>query len=547
MIPETILASSSINDTFIQDTLLKGAAFMGNSGIFLEAHANDSVFSAYDEDFSTITDYKGATVIDPEKGFHENITVLDFASLYPSILIAYNLCPSTWISQKKMEAMGIKAGDPRLLEVKITETRSWFFWRGDKGVLPRRCERLLAERAKYRKMGKAYAEKGMMKESNNMEARQKACKVNANSLYGLNGAASTNPYACLPGSEAITALSRDGLVSAKEIIEKAFREMLAEAKEKMQKPLPETRVVYGDTDSLFIQFNLPFDECFAAGVKAAKLVSATLPPPMELAFEKVFSSIFFFAKKKYCGMLHSSLEAKPKLDSKGLSTVRRDIPPWVRETYQGCLDTILVKKDIPGSIVALKEAIRTCAEGKTPFQKFIVSKSMKSEYKNENVLQVIIREKMKKRNPGSEPKSGDRVPYVIVFDKKVKKDAPLFQRVEDAGYAIEKGLPIDAIYYIDALKTSLNDLYGAVSVDVHNEVKGILDWGIGIAHRRLRGIRDISTFFGIQSDVLGVKPEKSEPKKWVDKQRPLKKAAGRGGGGGGKDCKSIKDFFNKKE
>ena len=75
----------------------------------------------------------------------------------------------------------------------------------------------------------------------------------------------------------------------------------------------------------------------------------------------------------------------------------------------------------------------------------ILSKTLGKGYKNPNLPHVKVRDNMRKRNPGSEPQVGNRVPYVIIRNGKDKA----FEKSEDPEYVIENNIPIDYRYYFD--------------------------------------------------------------------------------------------------
>ena len=86
-----------------------------------------------------------------------------------------------------------------------------------------------------------------------------------------------------------------------------------------------TKVIYGDTDSLFIQCQgASLERAFQIGQEIADEVTKLNPFPMELKFEKVYFPCVTLAKKRYCGYKYEKVDDAPVLDAKGIETIRRD-------------------------------------------------------------------------------------------------------------------------------------------------------------------------------------------------------------------------------
>jgi DNA polymerase delta subunit 1 len=145
-----------------------------------------------------------------------------------------------------------------------------------------------------------------------------------------------------------------------------------------------------------------------------------------------------------------------KIDVKGLQVVRRDNCPYVREVCKKVLDHILNSPDPLPAIEEAKSAARLLLSGGVPMEKLMLSKQLSSEYKSSNHAHVAVRDKIQKRAPGSEPKQGDRVQYVIV---KGPKKAKLFEKSEDPEYVRQNDIKLDYNYYFtNQLKNPICDL-----------------------------------------------------------------------------------------
>jgi len=126
--------------------------------------------------------FEGATVIEPKRGYYNHpIATLDFSSLYPSIIMAHNLCYTTLITYAKKRQFDIQ-------DEHITKTPSnSLFIKSSlrKGILPEILENLLA--ARKRAKAELKEETDPLKQKV-LDGRQYALKVSANSVYGFTGA-----------------------------------------------------------------------------------------------------------------------------------------------------------------------------------------------------------------------------------------------------------------------------------------------------------------------------------------------------------------------
>lgn len=131
---------------------------------------------------STDEQFEGATVIEPKRGYYNDpIATLDFSSLYPSIIMAHNLCYTTLLTNTKKKELNIQ-------EDQITATPSnSLFIKGAvrKGILPEILENLLT--ARKRAKAELKQETDPLKQKV-LDGRQYALKVSANSVYGFTGA-----------------------------------------------------------------------------------------------------------------------------------------------------------------------------------------------------------------------------------------------------------------------------------------------------------------------------------------------------------------------
>ena len=126
----------------------------------------------------------------------------------------------------------------------------------------------------------------------------------------------------------------------------------------------------------------------------------------------------------------------------------------------------------PPKALALQRAIELL-EGEVPHEKLILSQQLGDSYKSDNLSHVQVRNKMRERQPGSEPQSGDRVPYILL--KTHDPRAKAYEKAEDPKYAEENNLPVDYPYYfLNKFLNPVCDLIEPLFDDPKEEIFGEL-------------------------------------------------------------------------
>lgn len=181
---------------------------------------------------------------------------------------------------------------------------------------------------------------------------------------------------------------------------------------------------------------------------AAELTASLYKHPNELEYEKVYAPMLLFSKKRYAALMYEFDPSTPsKIDVKGLQLVRRDSPPFVRDVMTNVLDAIMYRRSFEEALDIARTYILDVLEDRVPFDKFVVSKSLRSGYKNpESLPHVQVAKKRRQRNVDP-PGEGERVPYVIIKSLEHANDL-IASRAEDPTYVIENGLHLDKLFYI---------------------------------------------------------------------------------------------------
>ncbi|GAA5869759.1 hypothetical protein JCM1840_000584 [Sporobolomyces johnsonii] len=377
--------------------------------------------------------YEGATVLEPEQGYYDvPIATLDFASLYPSIMQAHNLCYTTLLDVKIAQTLQLKEGEDF---VRTPNNDLFVKAHRRKGLLPTILEDLLGARKRAR--AELKLEKDPFKRAV-LDGRQLALKVSANSVYGFTGA-TIGKLPCLPISMSVTAYGR-------EMIEKTKQEVQDRYNTANGYPYDAT-VIYGDTDSVMVRFGCPdLETAMKLGAEAADYVTSKFVKPIKLEFEKVYFPYLLISKKRYAGLYWTRPEKYDKMDTKGIETVRRDNCRLVVTVIDTCLRKMLIERDVKGAEDYAKQVISDLLQNKVDLSQLVITKALaKADYAAKQA-HVELAERMKKRDAGSAPAMGDRVAYVII---KGTKDARAYEKSEDPLYVLENNIPIDTKYYLE--------------------------------------------------------------------------------------------------
>lgn len=348
--------------------------------------------------------YEGGYVLEPKKGIHDNIIVLDFRSLYPSIIIAHNVDPST------LNCDCCDDGHVSPTNAKFCKKR--------KGFISEILRDIIETRTKLKKELKE--EKNETKRKM-LDSRQHALKILANSFYGYMGFARARWYSreC---AESVTAWGR-------EYIKKT---MAAAEKEGWE-------VVYGDTDSLFMKYQKEAEkkEIVDKGKDFLKKINSDLPEAMELEYEGFYQRGVFITKKRYALM-----DENEKLIIKGLETRRRDWANVAKTTQQKVLHKILWEKDPTGAAAVVKEMINELKGGKVPLKELTINTQLTrsiGSYQNIGPHVMAVKKAMKE---GMNFGIGDIVSYIETKKgDSITDKAKVVQLVDEGDY--------DADYYIN--------------------------------------------------------------------------------------------------
>ncbi|HZD35068.1 MAG TPA: DNA-directed DNA polymerase I [Nitrososphaeraceae archaeon] len=263
--------------------------------------------------------YRGGLVVEPKLGIHFNVVVVDFASLYPSIIKVHNL---------SYETVNCPHQDCKADKAQLIDGTTHWICKKNRGLTSQLIGSLRDLRVRYYKQLSKDKSIGL-EERLLYSVVSQAIKVILNASYGVMGA-EIFPLYCLPVADATAALGRMTTYST---IEKC-REIGVD-------------VIYGDTDSLFLK-----------GPSTAKVDEITrwarAKYGVDLEIDKTYRYVVFSElKKNYLGVLSDGT-----VDVKGLTGKKSHTPPFIRRAFSHMLD-ILGKVDSENDFESAREKIKS--------------------------------------------------------------------------------------------------------------------------------------------------------------------------------------------
>lgn len=277
-------------------------------------------------------------ILEPESKFYvDPVIVLDFQSLYPSIIIAYNYCFSTCLG--KVIHLGKNAPfEFGATQLRISKNLINTFLKQDcinfspcgvgfvkkqirDGILPRMLREILDTRLMIKNSMKTNKDNKLLQKV--LHNRQLGLKLIANVTYGYTSANFSGRMPAVEIGDSVVSKARETLQRAIELVEETTEWG--------------ARVVYGDTDSLFVLVpGKTREEAFVIGQKIADSVTKSNPDPVKLKLEKIYQPCILQTKKRYVGYMYETPEQKePIFLAKGIETVRRDGCPAVSKVNSG--------------------------------------------------------------------------------------------------------------------------------------------------------------------------------------------------------------------
>lgn len=373
--------------------------------------------------------YQGGLVFEPEKGLHKNyVLVMDFNSLYPSIIQEFNICFTT---------VDRNLHDTDELPDAPVDTK-------EQGVLPRLLANLVQRR---REVKKVMASESDPHKRAQCDIRQQALKLTANSMYGCLGYVNSRFYA-KPLAMLVTNKGREILMNTRQLAESMS-----------------LLVVYGDTDSVMIDSGCDnYTDALKIGNNFKKLVNERYRL-LEIDIDNVFKKLLLHAKKKYAALnvtIDENGKEKTLVEVKGLDMKRREYCPLSKDVSVRVLNTILSDRDPETALqetYEYLEGIKNKVENnEIRIDRYKINTKLSKDPaaypggKNMPAVQVALR----MRNIGRVVKAGTVITFVITkqkddIDQQDTSILPVAARARALNELMVKGndLRPDPEYYLE--------------------------------------------------------------------------------------------------
>jgi DNA polymerase, archaea type len=354
--------------------------FRVDNYLMMETHNLDQLIPSRTE--QPIIPYKGAIVLEPKVGLHNNVASLDFSSMYPSLMIKYNISPDTLVTGNDKEDDVFEVPE---VKHRFRTNPSGFY----RIVLTKLIEARKATKVELKRTARGDPRYPLLK------AREKAIKVMTNAVYGYAGWAGARWYS-KEVAESAAALGRETINHAISLA----------------KSLGLT-VFYGDTDSLFVNYDEKLVQKFQSEIDRQL--------GLEINLSEVYKRILFTeAKKKYAG-----LRTDGQIDVVGLEAVRGDWSNMARDVQNTVLRVVLEDANPKRATAYVQELTRNLKSKKLPLSSFVIWKTLTKPVEEYEVNAPHVEAAKKMAKDGWPVTAGDKVGFIIT-----KGPGKLFQKAE---------------------------------------------------------------------------------------------------------------------
>lgn len=424
-----------------------------------------------------------ALIMEPDSQMYTDpLVVLDFQSLYPSIMIAFNLCYSTIIGDCSLlntdgeKMLGAnKQYDLQKGILKHVGLENMFHTiNGDlfvkkekrKGILGKMLTNLLDTRIMIKSTMSDIKKVERSKSSGkydslmrDLEGMQLALKFVLNVTYGYTAASHSGRMPLQELADSVVEMGRNVLTQSIHYINNSSKWG--------------AKVVYTDTDSLFVLFpGKTREEAFKYGREMAKAISDRNPSPIKLKFEKLYHPCILVTKKRYVGNMFETEDDKvPVLQAKGLEIIRRDGTPLLQKLMETSVKILFDTKNISIVQSFITKEFEKLYRGRYLVQDLCFSRKVKmGYYKRENSLPpaAYLAKELMDEDESAELQYKQTVRYVVVRSK--NKKALLREKATTPRDFMKdrnlKNLQLDMEYYImKHLIPPLNRIFNLIGID----------------------------------------------------------------------------------
>jgi DNA polymerase elongation subunit (family B) len=454
----SLVSMSSVNGVNIGDIFTRGQQLRLLSLLYNKvANPNRPNKMVLDRQPAKGKSFRGGAVKKPRVGLSKCAIVLDFASLYPSIIRRFNICYTTLIPREyndKIENKYCNVNefdedetdfddpedkdpehgfvDPEAKEAKAPVSRVVHhvnkFIKAEyrRGILPELCDELVNERNDTRKLMKKLKEGSL--EYNLLNAKQLALKQTANSIFGFLGTGDKGKLPLMQAAMSITAWGRQLIGIVEQYVTQKYKG---------------SSIVYGDTDSVMIDLGITdYKEADRMGHQLASEINGSegdaklgiapvkglFEAPLKMEFEKAFAVMLCLTPKRYAGILIDGKTGKPMLDDKdmflrGLDLAKRDKCPYHYIMYREVLRSILHEKPITTVVDSLGKLVRDMLEGRINYSQFAITQQLGKTYAaNSTYFMKTYADTLKRLEIPASP--GERLDFI--FTRRL--DEPLLKK-----------------------------------------------------------------------------------------------------------------------
>ncbi len=307
--------------------------------------------------------FEGGFVFQPFPGIYENVVELDFMSLYPSIIVSHNICPSTVNNHRR------------------------------KGFVPVIIKDLIERRNSVKQiLSKMDCNDKNFKV---LKAREQCLKVLANSSFGYYGFPAARWY-CFECAGEITRLGREYI---KKVIDKASSFF---------------KVIYGDTDSIFFSLGKHHK---SKALEFVRKMNESLPGLMRLDFKNLYPRGIFVSKKsemKGAKKKYAVVSDDGRIIVKGFESVRRDWSDIARELQLKVLEEILKNKSVKDAMSEIINVIKNLRNRNVALEKLVIKTQLRrnlDEYKSHG---PHVKAALKARSKGFSIVRGAVIRFVVL-------------------------------------------------------------------------------------------------------------------------------------
>src|SRR2546425_11585145 len=373
-----VIQMSALSGLPPDQVIAAAVGFRVDNYLMMETHKLGQLIPSRTE--QPIIPYKGAIVLEPRVGLHDNVASLDFSSMYPSLMIKYNISPDTLVTGKDEGAFEVPE-----VKHRFRKSPPGFY----RIVLTKLIEARKTTKAELKRTSPSDPRYPLLK------AREKAVKVMTNAVYGYAGWAGARWY------------SKDVAESAAALGRATINHAIS-----LAKTLGLT-VLYGDTDSLFVNYDEKLVQKFQAEIDHQL--------GLEINLSEVYKRILFTeAKKKYAG-----LRTDGQIDIVGLEAVRGDWSNLARDVQNRVLRMVLEDANASRATAYVLNLTSNLKSKKLPLSSFIIWKTLTKPVGAYEMNAPHVEAAKKMAKDGWPVTAGDKVGFVIT-----KKPGKLFQKAE---------------------------------------------------------------------------------------------------------------------